>query len=148
MAEAVAVEIPYQHIVYRLYAAGGALLYIGRTKNIANRVRTHKWQAPWWGEVGTMETEAFATPEEAKDAERGQIKRLRPLHNKHHKDVVKLKEMRVDKGLSQRMLAEKAGVTATTVWKIEHGGGAHPATLKKLGDVLGVRASELMREGR
>ena len=59
--------------------------------------------------------------------------------------VDKLVKLRVDKGLSQRKLAEKAGVTATTVWKIEQGGGAHPATLKKLGDVLGVRASELMR---
>ena len=60
----------------------------------------------------------------------------------------KLIRLRVDKGLSQRMLAQKAGVTATTVWKIEHGGGAHPSTLKKLGDVLGVRASELMRTER
>jgi len=53
--------------------------------------------------------------------------------------------VRVDKGWSQRKLAEMAGVTHTTVWKIERGGGANPATLKKLGDVLGVRASELVR---
>lgn len=59
----------------------------------------------------------------------------------------KLVELRVDKGWSQRKLAEMAGVTQTTVWKIEHGGGASAATLKKLGDVLGVRASELMRQG-
>jgi transcriptional regulator with XRE-family HTH domain len=60
-------------------------------------------------------------------------------------DVDKLVELRVDKGWSQRKLAQMAGVTQTTVWKIEHGGGANAATLKKLGDVLGVRASELMR---
>jgi transcriptional regulator with XRE-family HTH domain len=60
--------------------------------------------------------------------------------------VDKLKELRIDKGLSQRRLAELAGVTQTTVWKIEHGGRANAATLKKLGDVLGVRASELVRE--
>jgi len=59
-----------------------------------------------------------------------------------------LVELRVDKGWSQRKLAHMAGLTATTVWKIERGGGANPATLKKLGDVLGVRASELMRTGR
>ncbi len=58
----------------------------------------------------------------------------------------KLKTLRVDKGLSQRRLAELAGVTQTTVWKIEHGGRANAATLKKLGDVLGVRASELLQE--
>jgi transcriptional regulator with XRE-family HTH domain len=61
-------------------------------------------------------------------------------------NVEKLKEMRVDKGWSQRELAHRAGVTATTVWKIEQGGGANAKTLKKLGDVLGVRASELMRQ--
>jgi transcriptional regulator with XRE-family HTH domain len=61
-------------------------------------------------------------------------------------DVDKLKRLRVDRGLSQRRLAQMAGVTQTTVWKIEHGGGANAATLKKLGDVLGVRASELLRD--
>ena len=60
----------------------------------------------------------------------------------------KLRRLRVDKGWSQRKLAQMAGVTQTTVWKIEQGGGANAATLKKLGDVLGVRASELMRGGR
>jgi transcriptional regulator with XRE-family HTH domain len=61
-------------------------------------------------------------------------------------NVEKLRRLRIDRGLSQRQLAQEAGVTQTTVWKIEHGGGANPATLKKLGDVLGVRASELLRE--
>ena len=58
----------------------------------------------------------------------------------------KLQELRVDKGWTQRMLADQAGVTQTTVWKIEHGGGANAVTLKKLGDALGVRASELLKD--
>lgn len=62
--------------------------------------------------------------------------------------MTKLKELRIDKGLSQNRLAQLSGVSQTAIWKIEHGGGANPATLKKLGDVLGVRASELVREGR
>lgn len=57
----------------------------------------------------------------------------------------RLRELRVDKGWTQRELGERAGVTQTTVWKIEHGGGANAGTLKKLGDALGIRASELMR---
>jgi transcriptional regulator with XRE-family HTH domain len=62
-------------------------------------------------------------------------------------NVEKLKQLRIDRGLSQRRLAELAGVSNTTVWHIERGNyGASPATLKKLGDVLGVRASELLRE--
>jgi transcriptional regulator with XRE-family HTH domain len=63
-------------------------------------------------------------------------------------DVDKLKELRVDQGLSQNRLAQLAGVSQTAIWKIERGGGANASTLKKLGDVLGVRASELMQEGR
>jgi transcriptional regulator with XRE-family HTH domain len=60
-------------------------------------------------------------------------------------NVNRLLQLRVDKGWSQRKLADKAGVTQTTVWKIEHGGRANATTLKRLGDALGVRASELMR---
>ncbi len=56
----------------------------------------------------------------------------------------KLQRLRVDKGWSIRELAEAAGVHRNTVWKIEHGGKATAKTLKKLGDALGVRASELL----
>ena len=61
-------------------------------------------------------------------------------------DVEKLKELRIDKGLSQNRLAQLAGISQTSIWKIERGGGANPATLKKIGDVLGVRASELAKD--
>jgi hypothetical protein len=32
------------------------------------------------------------------------------------------------------------------VWNLEHRGTGRPDTLKKIADVLGVRASELVRE--
>jgi transcriptional regulator with XRE-family HTH domain len=61
-------------------------------------------------------------------------------------NVEKLRELRIDRGLSQRRLSELAGVSNTTVWHIESkGAGANPATLKKIADVLGVRASELVK---
>ena len=60
----------------------------------------------------------------------------------------KLRELRINQGLSQRRLADLAGVANTSVWKIEQGGGANPATLKKLADVLGVRPVELLKEER
>jgi len=63
-------------------------------------------------------------------------------------DVDKLQELRINQGLSQRRLADLAGVSNTSVWKIEQGGGANPATLKKLGDVLGVRPVDLLKKGR
>ena len=57
----------------------------------------------------------------------------------------RLKELRIDQGLSQRALADRAGLSQTSVWKIERGGGANPATLKKLADVLGIRPTELVK---
>jgi transcriptional regulator with XRE-family HTH domain len=63
-------------------------------------------------------------------------------------DVDKLQELRINQGFSQRRLAELAGVSNTSVWKIEQGGGANPATLKKLADVLGVRPVDLLKKGR
>jgi len=59
-------------------------------------------------------------------------------------NVDKLQELRINRGLSQRRLADLAGVSNTSVWKIEQGGGANPATLKKLADVLGVRPVDLL----
>ena len=63
-------------------------------------------------------------------------------------DVDKLRELRINQGLSQRRLADLAGVSNTSVWKIEQGGGVNPATLKKLADVLGVRPVDLLKQGR
>ena len=57
----------------------------------------------------------------------------------------KLRELRVNQGLTQRQLARKAGISNTTLAKIERGGGAMPPTLKKLADVLGVKPVDLLR---
>jgi DNA-binding XRE family transcriptional regulator len=61
-------------------------------------------------------------------------------------DLEKLRQMRIDQGLSQRQLALKAGLSAGAVAVVEQRGRARPDTLKKIADVLGVRASELVRE--
>jgi transcriptional regulator with XRE-family HTH domain len=61
-------------------------------------------------------------------------------------NVEKLVELRINKGLSQNRLAHLSGVSQTAIWKIERGGGANPATLKKLADVLGVKPVDLLRE--
>ena len=61
-------------------------------------------------------------------------------------NLQKLRQMRIDQGLSQRQLALKAGLSAGAVAVVEQRGRAHPDTLKKIADVLGVRASELVKE--
>ena len=63
-------------------------------------------------------------------------------------DVDKLKELRINAGLSQRELATRAGLTPGAVWQVEHRGSGSPATLKKVADVLGVRPVDLLKQGR
>jgi transcriptional regulator with XRE-family HTH domain len=63
-------------------------------------------------------------------------------------DVERLKELRRERVLSLRELEEKSGVSYNTIWRIEDGRqGAHPRTIRKLADALGVEPKELIREG-
>jgi transcriptional regulator with XRE-family HTH domain len=69
-------------------------------------------------------------------------------HKRLETDVDKLYELRMNAGLSQRELAERAGINNTSVWKLEHGGTVRPATLKKIANVLGVKPMDLIKERR
>ena len=60
----------------------------------------------------------------------------------------RLRELRREQVLSLRELEEMSGVSYNTIWRIEDGRqGAHPRTIRKLAEALGVRPSELIREG-
>jgi transcriptional regulator with XRE-family HTH domain len=72
--------------------------------------------------------------------------RINPVNYKGMEvNLEKLRQMRIDQGLSQRQLSFKAGLSAGAVAVVEQRGRAHPETLKKLADLLGVRASELVK---
>ena len=61
----------------------------------------------------------------------------------------RLKELRRERVLSSRELEERSGVSYNTIWRIEDGRqGAHPRTVRKLAEALGVEPSELLTEGR
>jgi transcriptional regulator with XRE-family HTH domain len=63
-------------------------------------------------------------------------------------NVERLKEMRRECVLSLRELEERSGVSYNTIWRIEDGRqGAHPRTVRKLAEALGVQPSELIKEG-
>ncbi len=58
----------------------------------------------------------------------------------------RLRELRKDKVLSMRELEELAGVSYNTIWRLEAGRqGAHPKTIRKLAEALGVEPRELVK---
>ncbi len=60
-----------------------------------------------------------------------------------------LREMRRRMALSQRQLAELAGVSANTVYLLEtNRRGAYPGTVRKLASALGIASVDLVREHR
>ena len=59
----------------------------------------------------------------------------------------RLKELRRERVLSLRELEERSGVSYNTIWRIEDGRqGAHPRTVRKLAEALGVEPKELIQE--
>ncbi len=63
----------------------------------------------------------------------------------------KLRELREERALSMRDLAERSGVTHQTIYRIENGQRqAQPRTVRHLAEALGVEPRELLvpkREG-
>jgi DNA-binding XRE family transcriptional regulator len=58
----------------------------------------------------------------------------------------RLKELRRRRVLSMRELEEISGVSHNTIWRIESGRqGAHPRTIRKLAEALGVAPEELLK---
>ncbi len=58
----------------------------------------------------------------------------------------KLRELRQQRVLTLRELAERSGVNLQTIYRAEHGrGGAHPSTIRKLAAALSVDPQELVR---
>jgi transcriptional regulator with XRE-family HTH domain len=61
-------------------------------------------------------------------------------------NVERLKELRRERVLSLRELEERSGVSYNTIWRIDDGRqGAHPRTVRKLAEALGVDPKELIR---
>jgi transcriptional regulator with XRE-family HTH domain len=61
-------------------------------------------------------------------------------------NVERLKELRREWVLSLRELEKRSGVSYNTIWRIEDGRqGAHPRTIRKLADALGVDPAQLIK---
>lgn len=68
--------------VYRCFAAGGRLLYIGCTGRYAARMAAHAAKARWWAEVADITREAYPSLTAARAAERLAIEAEKPEHNR------------------------------------------------------------------
>jgi transcriptional regulator with XRE-family HTH domain len=62
-------------------------------------------------------------------------------------DGVKLREVRLDRGLSQEELHEMTGVSRDTISRMETGDrpNPHPRTLRRLASALGVTVADIRR---
>lgn len=72
-------------LVYRLYAADGALLYLGITEELEKRFLRHSARR-WWPEVAAVRLEAYETRTDALRVEARAIYEEGPLHNKMRPD--------------------------------------------------------------
>ena len=64
-------------------------------------------------------------------------------------DGERLRRLRLERGLSQRELADSAGMSQSTIVLLERRGRSerfHPSTVRKLSRALGVDASELLED--
>ena len=57
-----------------------------------------------------------------------------------------LARCRIAAALSQRELAKSAGVSHVTIARLESGHDAHPRTIRKLAEALGVKPADLMAQ--
>ena len=64
-------------------------------------------------------------------------------------DGERLRRLRLERGLSQRELAGKAGMSQSTIVLLERRGRSerfHPSTVRKLSGALGIDAAELLED--
>ncbi len=72
-------------VLYRFFDAESKLLYVGISRNPAERFGDHKHTAPWWDEATSCTWERFATEWEAATAERAAIIGEGPVYNRQGK---------------------------------------------------------------
>lgn len=70
--------------LYRLFAEGGTLLYVGITVEPKTRLWNHANEKSWWGEVARQEIEWFADRPSAEAAEFAAIVTEEPRYNVEH----------------------------------------------------------------
>lgn len=73
-----------RYILYRIFDASGALLYVGATTNPALRFNGHYHTQPWWDEAVEIKLQRLATVDELAAAELEAIETEQPRYNVLH----------------------------------------------------------------
>lgn len=74
------------HSLYRMFDAEGALLYIGASANLPDRVEQHRRSKEWWREVATIQAVHFDSIVEVRRAEAQAINTESPRYNNTRPD--------------------------------------------------------------
>lgn len=93
--------------LYRLYDAGGQLLYVGIAANPGGRWTQHASTQTWWPQVSTKTLAWFPTRREALDAESVAIRSESPAYNaaRPRDDEVTTRSWYMSKAAAERLKA-------------------------------------------
>jgi DNA-binding XRE family transcriptional regulator len=148
--------------LYRFYDAADRLLYVGISDRPQMRTAEHRRRAPWWDQAVRSTLERFASRADAAQAETSAICSESPVFNLLGKPVAGqdrstakcflspavVRQLRTERGMTMEALAHAAGLTLSTVARIEKGHIKEPSrgTVRALATALGVPAEDLERE--
>jgi predicted GIY-YIG superfamily endonuclease len=76
--------------VYRCFATDGALLYVGFSADVEQRIKQHKARSLWAKSLATYTTQSTGTIDEGFATEKAAIRDEHPLHNRVHNSVAAL----------------------------------------------------------
>ena len=67
--------------VYRAYDSDGRLLYVGMSVNVFQRLKQHRYEAPWYSQVSSVRVEQYKDWRTARHVEGYAIKHEHPQWN-------------------------------------------------------------------
>lgn len=79
----------WHHGVYEAIDSAGRILYIGRSKTVSTRLRTHQRSAPWWPDAARFLVTLMPCYPQSKYHERVRIAAAQPLFNVPEADSIR-----------------------------------------------------------
>lgn len=80
---------PGRHGVYVAFDAAGEVLYIGRTQNLEERLRGHRWTSEWHQRMRSIEWTPCVDLVEARRVEKSLISAFRPATNQNDRALLR-----------------------------------------------------------